>query len=37
MCDQALEIEMIGVKNSLNVAVAYGIVAYHLRNGLQDG
>lgn len=30
-CDAALEIEMAGVKNSLNVAVAFGIVAYHCR------
>ena len=31
-CDQAIEIEMAGAKNSLNVAVAFGIVAYHIRN-----
>lgn len=29
--DAAIEIEMAGLKNSLNVAVAFGIVAYHLR------
>lgn len=33
-CDQALEIEMAGLKNSLNVTVAFGILAYHFRNGL---
>ena len=32
LCDQTLEIEMAGLKNSLNVAVAFGIVAYHFRN-----
>ncbi len=31
-CDQAIEIEMTGLKNSLNVTVAFGIVAYHLKN-----
>lgn len=30
--DFAVEIEMAGVKNSLNVAVAFGIVAYHMRS-----
>ena len=35
-CDAALEIEMVGIKNSLNVAVAFGIVAYHIRNCLKD-
>ena len=35
LCDQALEIEMHGIKNSLNVAVAFGIAAYHLSNGLK--
>jgi len=29
MCDVALEIPMFGIKHSLNVAVAYGIVVYH--------
>lgn len=33
-CDQALEIEMSGIKNSLNVTVAFGIVAYQLRQNL---
>lgn len=32
LCDATLEIEMAGAKNSLNVAVAFGVVAYHLRN-----
>jgi tRNA G18 (ribose-2'-O)-methylase SpoU len=32
LCDQAVEIEMVGLKNSLNVTVALGIVAYHIRN-----
>lgn len=34
-CDAAVEIEMAGAKNSLNVAVAFGIVAYHFRNYLK--
>jgi tRNA G18 (ribose-2'-O)-methylase SpoU len=35
-CDAAVEIEMSGVKNSLNVAVAFGIAAYHFRRCLAD-
>lgn len=35
LCDRALEIDMAGVKNSLNVTVAYGIVAYHFRTHLK--
>ncbi|MFT5169508.1 MAG: 23S rRNA (guanosine2251-2'-O)-methyltransferase [Lysobacterales bacterium] len=31
-CDQAIEIDMAGVKNSLNVSVAFGIITYHLRS-----
>lgn len=31
-CDKAIEIDMMGTKNSLNVAVAFGIAAYHIRN-----
>lgn len=31
LADVALEIDMAGIKNSLNVAVAFGVVAYHLR------
>ncbi|OGX08541.1 MAG: hypothetical protein A2Z88_06440 [Omnitrophica WOR_2 bacterium GWA2_47_8] len=34
LCDAAIEIEMMGVKNSLNVAVAFGIAAYHIRHCL---
>ena len=34
-CDCAVEIEMQGLKNSLNVAVAFGIVAYHIRTCLK--
>ena len=34
LCDAAIEIEMAGLKNSLNVTVAFGIVGYHLRNCL---
>lgn len=33
-CDAAVEIEMAGLKNSLNVTVAFGVVAYHFRNAL---
>ncbi len=29
LCDVALEIPMFGIKHSLNVAVAYGIVVHH--------
>ena len=32
LADCAIEIEMSGLKNSLNVTVAFGIVAYHLKN-----
>jgi len=32
LCDVAVEIEMSGIKNSLNVSVAFGIIAYHFRN-----
>mgnify|MGYP001582826257 FL=1 len=35
-CDAAVEIDMAGVKNSLNVAVAFGIVAYHFRHCLKE-
>lgn len=34
LCDAAIEIEMAGIKNSLNVAIAFGIVAYHFRSRL---
>ena len=35
-CDKAIEIEMAGIKNSLNVAVAFGIIAYHFRGCLKQ-
>ena len=31
LADTAIEIPMAGIKNSLNVSVAFGIVVYHLR------
>ncbi len=34
LCDASVEIPMMGIKNSLNVAVAFGIVAYHFRTCL---
>lgn len=37
LCDAAIEIEMAGLKNSLNVSVAFGIVAYHFRKSLRHG
>ena len=37
LCDAAVEIEMVGLKNSLNVSVAFGIVAYHIRSCLSAG
>ncbi len=36
LCDSAVEIEMAGVKNSLNVTVAFGIVAYRFRQVLRE-
>ncbi len=36
LCDAAIDIEMTGIKNSLNVSVAFGIVAYHIRKCLKD-
>lgn len=33
--DRAIEIEMAGLKNSLNVAVAFGVVAYHIRTAMK--
>jgi len=35
VCDAAIEIEMQGVKNSLNVSVAFGIAVYQLRSRLK--
>ncbi|MBI3314027.1 MAG: RNA methyltransferase [Candidatus Omnitrophica bacterium] len=34
LCDTAIEIPMTGLKNSLNVTVAFGVVAYHFRQQL---
>ena len=34
LCDTAIEIDMAGIKNSLNVAVAFGVVAYQIRSSL---
>ena len=36
-CDRAIEIEMSGLKISLNVTVAFGIAAYHIRSKLKAG
>jgi len=36
LCDRSVEIEMDGMKNSLNVAVAFGIAAHHFRGGLKN-
>jgi len=35
LSDAAIEIEMNGIKNSLNVAVAFGIAAYQLRSQIN--
>jgi tRNA G18 (ribose-2'-O)-methylase SpoU len=35
LADAAIEIPMAGVKNSLNVAVAFGIAAFHLARSLR--
>ncbi len=35
LADASIEIEMAGLKNSLNVSIAFGIVAYHFRNCLK--
>jgi len=35
LSDEAIEIEMDGIKNSLNVAVAFGIAVYQLRGQLK--
>ncbi len=35
LCDAAVEIDMAGVKNSLNVAVAFGVMAYQIRSSLN--
>lgn len=36
LCDRTIEIEMAGLKNSLNVAVAFGVVGYRLRERLSQ-
>jgi len=36
LADKAIDISMDGVKNSLNVSVAFGVVAYHMRNSLSN-
>jgi len=36
LCDYAVEIEMAGIKNSLNVSVAFGVAAYHFRQCLLN-
>ena len=36
LCDDAIEIEMRGLKNSLNVSVAFGIAAYHIANSIAQ-
>lgn len=36
LCDHAIEIEMAGLKNSLNVSVAFGVMAYHVRHHLLN-
>ena len=35
ICDVAVEIDMAGIKNSLNVAVAFGVMAYQIRSRLK--
>ena len=35
LADASVEIEMSGLKNSLNVSVAFGVVGYDLRNKLR--
>jgi tRNA G18 (ribose-2'-O)-methylase SpoU len=36
LADAAVEIEMAGVKNSLNVAVAFGVAAYSLKSVISQ-
>lgn len=35
LCDETIEIEMAGLKNSLNVSVAFGVVVFHIGNFLR--
>jgi len=34
LCDRTIEIDMAGLKNSLNVAVALGVVGFYLKDRL---
>lgn len=36
LADRAIEIEMSGLKNSLNVTVAFGVAAYHIKNCFKN-
>jgi tRNA G18 (ribose-2'-O)-methylase SpoU len=36
LCDLSVEIAMSGIKNSLNVSVAFGIIAYHLHHSIRN-
>ena len=36
LCDAAVEIDMAGIKNSLNAAVAFGVVAYQFRGKIKS-
>ena len=36
LCDQGIEVPMSGLKISLNVSVAFGIAAYHIRTQLAS-
>ena len=36
LCDRVFGLPMVGLKNSLNVAVAFGIVVYHLCYSAQE-
>ena len=37
LCDAAIEISMDGIKNSLNVSVAFGVAVYQLRSQFKIG
>ncbi|MEZ4449334.1 MAG: TrmH family RNA methyltransferase [Nannocystaceae bacterium] len=37
LCDAVVRIPMLGIKGSLNVAVAFGVAAYAIRYGLREG
>lgn len=36
ICDSVVEIKMHGVKNSLNAAVAFGVIAYQIRQAMVN-